>query len=279
MTLRLTPNSPASSDFRLPPLPQTLLRATELMRTPGSPEVDTVVNLVEYDPSVVARILKITNSAYYGQRAEISSVRRAVVILAPGTVVGLVMSMGMAEMKDAFDDRTMSPFLDIVRHSVATGYIAEEMTSTDSSADDDSPSEAFTAGLLHDIGKLILLYNHPGSGAELYRTTMPEELLLEEEERLFDTTHVRIGAAVAETLRLPEALKDVIRSHHATNGSASSPLVQRIQIANRIAHALGFPETVPSLYDQNQEKLLPPDVLEHWKSRQRDVAAHVDGIM
>src|SRR5690554_2241992 len=121
-SLRAIADSP-SKDYRVPPMPETLLRAIELMIGADVPEVEDVVAMLEHDPAVVARVLKIANSAYYAQRAEISSVRRAVVVLGPGAVVGLAMSMGMAEMKDAFDQGIMAPFMDIVRHSVATGYI------------------------------------------------------------------------------------------------------------------------------------------------------------
>lgn len=279
MTARLTTMRQSTSDFRIPPMPQTLLKATEVMQAAGTPDPDVVIRLVENDPSVVARVLRITNSAYYGQRAEISSIRRAVVIIGPGAVVGLVMSMGIAEMQNAFDDTTMAPFLDIVRHSVATGFIAQEMTRGELSGDDESPSEAFTAGLLHDIGKLVLLYNHPKTAAELYSAILPHEILLEEEERIFETTHVRVGAAVAETLRLPESLKEVIGFHHSSNGFASDSLVHRIKLANLIAHVLGYPESVPGLFEERIEAIIPPDFLEYWKTRRHEVKAHVDGIM
>ncbi len=281
MASRLTvPRSGASStDYKLPPMPQTLLRATEVMQAADVPEVDEVVRLVEHDPGVVARVLRIANSAYYGQRSEISSVRRAIVVLGPTTVVGLVMSMGMAEMKEAFDDRTMAPFLDIVQHSVATAFIAQEMTKEASTDQDDSPAEAFTGGLLHDIGKLVLLYNHPEAGNEIYRATMPHDLLLEEEERIFGTNHVRVGAAVSEKLRLPEVLKAVISHHHSVNGSGSLPLVQRVQLANRLAHALSFPESLHGDGDHYAETSIPNDVLEHWKARRDSVAAYVDGVL
>lgn len=259
-------------------MPQTLLRAMEIMQGRDTPDVADVVELVEHDPGVVARVLRIANSAYYGQRAEITVVRRAVVVLGPGTVVGLVMSMGMAEMQQAFDDRTMAPFLEIVQHCVATAYIAQEMTREDDpSGEDDSASEAFTAGLLHDIGKLVLLYNHPSVGNELYRAATPDNLLLDEEERAFGTNHVRVGAAVAEKLHLPEVLKYVIHHHHATNGEASQPLVHRIRQANHVAHALGFPAQITGELDHGN--MLDPELFERWMKRRDDVTAYVENIV
>jgi len=119
-------NPPKLSDLELecPPLPQTLLAAIQLMEQPEPPEPEAVEAMLHVDPAAVARVLRVVNSAYYGVRGQIGDVHHAIVILGPANVLGLIMGMGMLSLKRAFDARTAFPFLTLVRHSVATAYLA-----------------------------------------------------------------------------------------------------------------------------------------------------------
>ena len=80
-------------ELRCPPLPQTLLDATKLIDEPEQLEVGPVTEMVQRDPSVVAKLLHIVNSAYYGLRRTINSVERTVVMLGPVAVTGIVVGM------------------------------------------------------------------------------------------------------------------------------------------------------------------------------------------
>lgn len=262
-------------DIKVPPMPQTLLAAVEMMDSDDL-NVPDVVKLIEADPAVVTRVLRIANSAFAAQRAEITSTRRAVVVLGPNAVLGLVMSMGMVEMKADFDEEVTLPFLEIVRHSVAVAVIARIITEEDG-ADSDAVGEAFAAGLLHDLGKLVLLYNSPAQASPLYRSGVFGYALLTEEEKLLGTNHTRIGAVVAEQLRLPRRLRDVMFSHHSDNGEAteSTAIVNCIRQANAVAHVLGFPEQPGPA-----RNVMHAEIDEgYWKSRRSEIERYVDAVV
>ena len=142
-------------ELRCPPLPQTLTEALELMHTPERMEVKPVTEMVERDPAVVARLLQTVNSAYYGLQRSISSTKRAVVMLGPVAVTGLVVGMNMLKLRSIVDGPAKDCFLRLIQHNIAVAHLTRVFTEqlparpqrlTDSSGD------AFTAGLLRDAG-------------------------------------------------------------------------------------------------------------------------------
>ena len=264
------------TELSIPPLPQTLLGALELMQAEDDVETADVEKLISHDPAVVARLLRIANSAFYAQQREITVPRRAVVVLGPITVLGLIMSMGMSELKTWFDSKTMAPFLAILAHSVATGYIAQELTRMDPTSDADDAAEAMAAGLLHDLGKMILLYNHPELAASVYAENHGQKIL-HAEESTFGTTHVEVGSRAAERMKLPTRLADVMLTHHDAPSSDQHPVVKRVHYANDIAHQLGFPEleSVPVEVDSAPTSAMVAE----WTSRADEVASYVNEIV
>ena len=271
-----TPERNKTTELNIPPLPQTLLGALELMQAEDDVDTSDVEKLISHDPAVIARLLRIANSAFYGQQRDITVPRRAVIVLGPITVLGLIMSMGMSELKTWFDNKTMAPFLGILAHSVATGYIAQELTKMDPTTDADDAAEAMAAGLLHDLGKMILLYNHPGLATSVYSENHGFKIL-QAEESVFGTTHVEVGSRAAERMKLPSRLAEVMLTHHDPPSDEQHHMVRRIHIANDIAHQLGFPEVEPVA--QPVEASPSSHMLAEWVERSDEVADYVNGIV
>lgn len=239
----------STSPFTLqcPPLPQTLLEAVELSNVPDGPEVDQVVDMVEHDPAVVSRLLRVVNSAYFGQRGTIQSVQRAVVIMGPPAVVGMVMSMGLMEVQAVLDDKTTAPFLNLVRHSIATAYLGKGLLLKGEKPE--FYEQAFTAGLLHDFGKVVLLYTYPVKAGILYalppqEVDSPDDMLRIEKARL-GHDHVEAGAYFTDHHNLPEGLATTISYHHRSDRGAGMDREHRhvlytVTAANRATSALGY---------------------------------------
>ncbi|GIV57783.1 MAG: HD family phosphohydrolase [Rhodothermaceae bacterium] len=252
-----TTRSLDSLELQCPPLPHTLLEALELMHQPDGPQLDQVIRMVENDPGVTTRLLKVVNSAFYGQRGEITSVRRAVMVLGSVSVAGMVMSMGLNEMRHSLDARTAGPFLHLVRHSIATAFLARHMLAHEEGPDvslKDRPGDAYTAGLLHDFGKMILLYNHPAEAADLYLEAQKGELcepdLLEKERTLFGYDHVETGIYLTRRMKFPPVLTAAIAGHHSDDVAAdldreTRHLIYLVRAANKAAAALGFSSSCP----------------------------------
>lgn len=214
-------------ELRCPPFPQTLLEAVEMIDRIEEVEVRPVVRMVERDPILVAQLLRTVNSAYYGLQRAITSPERAVVLLGPVTVVGLVAGMSMLRLRPLVTTGTSEISGRIIGHSLATACFARRIV-------EQTPGHvaqrafpvltrsgaAYTAGLLHDLGKFILLYNYPDEAATLYREgglgeSVVTEDAREQERLLFGCDHTEAGLVAALHFQFPDALADVIRLHHA----------------------------------------------------------------
>ncbi len=252
-------------ELECPPMPQTLLEAMDLMHQPDGPQIRQVIEMVENDPAVVARLLRVVNSAYYAQRGDITSVRRAVVILGSVSVTGIVMSMGLNEVRNALDAKTALPFMNLVRHSIATAFLARHLISNGRTGRanpnlQDRLGDAYTAALLHDFGKLILLYNHPDTGAKLYGKTcdLSDDELLEQERSWFGFDHVEAGVFLTRRLKFPEALTTAIALHHRDTrlgeaDATTKQLVCIVKAANKAASGLGFASNHESSWEACME--------------------------
>lgn len=239
----------------IPTLPHTLLMAMGLSREADRVSIDEVARVIENDPAAVARVLRMVNSAYYALRNEVTNVRRAVVALGPESVLSIVMSMCLIDLKGNLAVVTNDAFQRLVRHSIATGYLARQLVSMSRLAYEansdraDFLGEAFTLGLLHDFGKIVLLYNYPDQAAALYDepppADTPAEVLLAGERAAFGFDHVQAGEHLMHELHFLDFMVEVVARHHDWTAAADlDPSVRRlvyfVVAGNNLANALGF---------------------------------------
>ncbi|GIV61757.1 MAG: HD family phosphohydrolase [Rhodothermaceae bacterium] len=259
----MIPSRPSPSSFRstlsqlelrYPPLPQTLLEAMHLMDAPEQLEVGPVTEMVQHDPFVVARLLQIVNSAYYGLQRSIDSIERAVVMLGPVAVTGIVLGMNMLRLRSALEGPAAGCFSRLIRHSIATAFLTRHLLEGPPHGGYRRPAlrrtgTAFTAGLLHDFGKIVLVYNFPQEAVDLYEQNTLSEHIVEQDIRsleqvLFGYDHTEAGEYVARKLGFPEPLVQVIRRHHDPLPDAITDdthlLVVATMAANLMAKTLGY---------------------------------------
>ncbi len=234
-----------------PPLPGTLSGISELLDRPESVDIDRVTRLVRHDPIVVARLLKIANSAHYGMQRTVASAHRAVDLLGPVTVTGIVLGMGLLRLPSPVESAAAGCFMRLVRHGMATARFAREIARR-TGMSSDAAETAFTAGLVHDLGRLLLAYHEPETAAALYdRVDLlradGEDGVLEAEQLAFGYDHTEVGEFVGRKFDFPDLLVDSMRYHH--HGEAvpavheTHDLVAVTACANLAASALGFPST------------------------------------
>lgn len=198
----------------LPPLPRTVSEVLRLLSEPKD-DVDAaqLVEVVDSDPVVAAAVLRRINSAFYGMRRTISSVRKAVMLLGFLEVSNLVLTTGMTRFREAFSTSARASLFDrIMEISIGTGQfawlLAEEY-------DLDAEGKAYTSGLLHSVGRLILLFNRPEDYASLWSSAQDVLPAAERERATFGADYLMIGAAAAEEWQLPPVLGEVI-AHQTT---------------------------------------------------------------
>ena len=250
MNVKKTCSTLEGLDLQLPPLQSTLVHAIELMQQPEGADFEDVVRLTEHDPSVLSRLLRMANSPYYGQRHPITSIHRTVMIMGADPVLGIVMSLSLRQAQLTGPAQRASKQL--IRHSVATGYLARHLCRRDPAGcaqERDIPREIFTASLLHDIGKLVLLHNAPAVAVPFYQATSSASCsdaeVLEQERARFGYDHVEAGVYLCEHLALPEALAAAIAWHHrydqfSTEEVAIKQVVYPVAAANKAANMLGY---------------------------------------
>lgn len=237
-------------DLRCPLFPATLTEALDLAADPDTIDIDVVTQMVERDPVLLAQLLTTVNSAYYGLGRTITSPARAVVMLGPKTVLQLVAGTSLSRLRSSAAPEASDR---LVRHSVATAYLAQLLTEHTPAAGRPAQSgEAFTAGLLHDFGKLVLLHNFPQGAAPIYLGALDavDDGLFgcrARERAMFACDHTEAGAAAAAQAKFPTALLEVIRHHHdpsALVGSgverAAGYLLRVVATASCAAGALGY---------------------------------------
>lgn len=219
----------------LPTLPTVVSKMIELVDNPRT-SASSLANLISADQVLTARILKIANSAYYGFPRQISTVNTAIVVMGFNAVKEMGLSLTVF---DIFKDIASVRHFDVIQfwqHSIATGIAAKTIAKHFMNS---ISGELFVAGLLHDIGKVVISqYLHKDFMAIMTRVADTNESLVDVEKEFLGADHGEIGAWLAEKWRLPELISESIHYHHEPwNAAKNQLLVCFVYIANYLSHA------------------------------------------
>lgn len=241
----------------LPTFPTTAL---EVMRLASDSEtsVAELSKIVSRDPALSARILRVANSKYYGLAKKISTIEWAIVALGFETLRKTVLSLTLIDLfKGAkhFDPRRF--WKHAMDTASAARSIAKEMKNR-------IPGEAYAAGLLHDIGTLVLYRFFSEDFEEIQRLEEKEGLPLSQAELVVvGTSHADIGAWLAEKWNFPAHFVEAIRYHHSPGYAQINPeLTAIVHVANQIACFEGYScSDSPIKFDETAVQILGIDRL------------------
>lgn len=193
----------------LPTMPAVASQVIQAVDHPDS-SIDDIRKLIERDAAIAARILKISNSALYGFPSEIQSLSHAISLLGTMTVRNLVLA---ASMKETYKRFGLLEKL-LWQHSSLSGPVASMLARYGSIGVD--PDVAFTAGLMHHIGKTALANSHHSEYERVMATVYNEaRSFTEVENEVFGFNHAELGAAVVQQWGLPDSLVLTIQHHHS----------------------------------------------------------------
>jgi len=220
-----------STSFTLSP---SLIRLEAELR---DPDVSTAAQarLIERSPALMALVLRMANSAYYSPREPVVALPRAIVTLGSAVLRQLVLHALVTSRKAK--PRRPDDALAVARvlgDSVRAAVVARGLARTSARV---LPDVAFAAGLLHDIGHVLLVDEVPGAYAGYLASRRPGEPI-HVERTLTGTTHEEVGAAFADAWNLPSSLAIVLAAHH---DPSAVPLASIIRATDRLVLGLSRP--------------------------------------
>lgn len=220
------------------PLPDTALKLMNVMSDPRS-TLDNIVDTIKYDQAVTGQVLKLCNSSFFGLSRKVTSLNDAMLCLGTVKVLQLVMSVHTNNMLSS-ENRGygLEPGV-LWKHSVAVALASSLFAQRIRLPD---VSLVFTAGLLHDIGKVILNEYVAEEFAEIVRLVADDNLsFVEAEQKVLGFSHEEVGGLIAEKWKLPPAIVRCIRFHHVPSSlDPPDALVDTVYLANCVCLMLGI---------------------------------------
>ncbi len=219
----------------MPAFPRSVHKVLELTADMNCSPKD-VIDVIEHDPVMTAKMLKLVNSAFYSLPRKITSMKHAVIYIGINTVKNLALSIATVGMlpkhnKAYFD---MDAFL---MHSLVTGAIARNLAEDIDKQGFDA-IDFFVAGLLHDFGKVVLVRSMPDDFLKvLAMSKEPGMSLLAAETAVLGIDHCQVGSVLGEKWKFPEALVQAISEHHKPE-LESNMLRDCVFVANQICKTM-----------------------------------------
>lgn len=224
----------------LPALPSIVTRLIRVVNSPDTSAEDAA-SLIERDPALTTKMLRLANSAFYGIPRSISSVSSAVVILGFNTIRSLVLSASVMKMFSGNNKNTLDKER-FWKHSIVCALAAKIIVRHFINVRMMDPESAFCAGILHDIGKLI--FNE--FAGDDYKTACAYAMsnnipLLEAERIVLGIDHAQIGRILADKWALPLDLEYSIVFHHSPGEADKlTDLVTTVHFADILTHQAGL---------------------------------------
>jgi putative nucleotidyltransferase with HDIG domain len=238
----------------LPTPPTVFAQVNKVINNPSTSAYQIGAIIAE-DPALSAKILKLTNSAFYGLSRTVTSVKQAIVILGLDVVKSLVLS---ASVFETFSKRNSVDrvFLDnFWRHSLLVAFMSRIISRTKNFPSFLEAEESFSAGLLHDIGKLVILTHLPDEFVKIKQAKdgKPDVAISIIEEEVLGFDHAAVGGYLCQKWNLPEHLNQSIQNHHNPQENLENLSTQIIHISDYLAwksqeaefNTDGYSKTIP----------------------------------
>jgi putative nucleotidyltransferase with HDIG domain len=234
----------------LPSLPAVVI---ELLSSMDQEDIDvhSLAVKITLDQALTAKTLRLANSSFYGMSSKVTTIAQAVSVLGFNSIRTIVTACSLT---GAFQDSGSGSFnfQGFWRHSVATAVCAKLLARQLRV----NPDTAFTAGLLHDIGSLVLATRFPQQYEDMLAYQRANDCYLIDAERaLFELDHAIVGSTLAGHWKFPSAIQQAVAAHH---DAAPASLALAIHFGNTLAHALDLSDI--------EDDLAPPVSLASWSA-------------
>ena len=224
----------------LPPISQAALQLVNLLDEPAVSNED-VVQVLKYDNVLTAKLLRACNSPYFGLEEPVSSVDQAVLILGHHQILHIVLTLAFGGAMTVPLAGYAAETNDLWRHSLTAATSAEYLIVTNGIDFNVDSHVAFTVGLLHDIGKLVLGQVLTPENQTNIRALIADKKnsRWEAEKLVLGTDHAEVGGALLQAWNLPEEIIEAVANHHHPIVDPNPKLSSVSHLANYLAHRLG----------------------------------------
>ena len=250
----IKPKDIVGQEMDLASLPNIFYQITEALKNPRS-SAAYVAEVISKDVALSAKLLKVVNSPFYGFSSSIDTLSRAVAIVGTNQLTNLALGVSVITAFENIPEEffTLKEFW---LHSITCGIIARLLAGKVGAAGDE---KFFVAGLLHDIGRLVMLKNHPKATTEVLRPAkIGRRALVEVENSVWGCNHADIGGLMLKSWRLPSFLEVMVQHHHDPMTASMVQEAAIVHAADFITHGLGIGSSGASL--------VPELDLRAWKS-------------
>jgi putative nucleotidyltransferase with HDIG domain len=215
----------------LPSLPAVVIELQKCLDADNT-GAKQLAEKISRDQALSAKTLRLANSPFYSMQCAVSTIKQAVSVLGFDSVRTMVTTAGIVNAFVASQLPKEFDFENFWRHSLATGMCAKTLARFC----DVDPDQAFMAGLMHDIGKLVLARAHPEKFMEAIRYAEAQSCPISKAEKaMFDFDHAAVGAQLAKTWNFPVAIQRAIEEHESPSmPQERNSLVALIHVANAL---------------------------------------------
>lgn len=235
----------------LPALPAVVM---ELMQSLEDHRInaDQLAVKISHDQALAAKTLRLANSSFYGMSRRVTSISEATAILGLRTLRNVAMAAGLAGSFSGLSCRGFD-FEAFWRHAIGTALCAQALAQAVQLDED----EAFTLGLLHDVGRLVMVSGHAERYAKVLDCQREQDCLMYVAERsIFGTDHAAVGSLVAEHWHFNPMIVAAIAGHHEVPQATAKCLTDIVHVADNMAHALDLSHL--------ENDMVPPLVMSAW---------------
>jgi putative nucleotidyltransferase with HDIG domain len=209
--------------------------------------LNSIGDAIQKDPDLTARLLRLANSPFFGFANRLSTVAEAVSLLGIQQIQDMIVASSVLEQFKGVPDKLVNKD-SFWRHSLAVGITARLLAMEKRLP---KPDKFFVAGLLHDVGRLVLLLQSPEWAQKVFECYQSEKILLRDaEKKILGYDHQQIAAELLQSWSYPNALVQAVALHHSPNSSVAKLDTAVVHIADHLVNAMGI--------GSSGEQFIPP---------------------
>lgn len=222
----------------VPPFPKVAQRVSEMLND-SEVSAAALAEVIQYDQVITANVLKICNAAYFGLSRKVASLDEALVIVGNDTLKDIIITSSSARFyKGAAGEGYKLDQGELWKHSIAVGIMAKELVNY---VKDVEPGSAYTAGLLHDIGKRFLSSFVADDFKKIMMKVVQDDCsFVEAEKELLGASHAELGGMIMSQWDFPKEIELAVLQHHDPDALEKDPLTAIVALANALVISMGI---------------------------------------